>query len=305
MGNSGGYTTGANDTSNSPSKVNPPQLLSSDLPPLQRSTRVRLDTQARDDDPKYSITLYARKPQLDPTAVGAKHAFFTYDPEYAKKMASPEAGLWQEAMNDEIVTLQKLEVYHEVRPPPNAHVISCRWVYAMKQNAKGEVTCYKAQVVARGFNEHEGIDYDETYVPTPRKSSILTLLALAVHFDWEITQVDVKSAYLNGELKDEIYMTGLAGYLMNKKGAVWRLKKSLYGLKQSANCWYDKLTSILDDGGFKPTIDRCVFVAGDRYLGSHVDDMISITPTTKQCDVSCDHLTKQPHRVLPGHALYP
>jgi hypothetical protein len=100
-------------------------------------------------------------------------------------MALPEAALWQEGMNTEISTLQKMETYDEVLPPLNAHIITSCWVYLVKRNAEGEPTRYKARLVARGFDERKGIDYDETYAPTPRKSTLLTLIALAVHLDWE------------------------------------------------------------------------------------------------------------------------
>jgi hypothetical protein len=160
-------------------------------------------------------------------------------------MASPETALWQEAMNTEISTLQKMETYDEVLPPPNAHVITSCWVYLRKRNAEGEPTRYKARLVARGFDERKGIDYDETYAPTPRKSTLLTLIALAVHLDWEITHIDVKATYLYRDLDVELYMTAPAGYPTDIKGAVWKLNSHYTDLNrprsqplnESEECW--------------------------------------------------------------------
>jgi hypothetical protein len=196
-------------------------------------------------------------------------------------MSSAEASLWQIAMNEEMETQKVMGTYEEVALPHGAHVIPCRWVYQEKRDSDGNVARYKARLVAKGFREREGIDYEETYAPTPSKVSILTLIAIAVAMDWEIAQFDVKAAFLYGELDEEIYLHPPVGYPTMIEGGVWRMKKSIYGLKQAAACWYQKLSEELAKGQFYSMKDPSVFCSAskDTVLASHVDDIICIART--------------------------
>ena len=142
-----------------------------------------------------------------------------------------------------------MEVYEEVQKPHDRKIVGCKWVFRYKLGSDGQIEKYKARLVAQGFSQVEGIDYNETFAPVTKFNSIRLLLALSARYDWEIHQMDVKSAFLNGELNEEIYMRVPPGYKA-APGTVWRLKKALYGLKQASREWYKKLSSELSSLGF-------------------------------------------------------
>ena len=122
--------------------------------------------------------------------------------------------------------------------PPGKKAISCNWVYKVKTNNDGSIDCYKARLVARGFDQKFGSDCDETFCPVVRLESLRTLIALSTQRGLELHHVDVATAFLNGTLQREIYMEQPTGY--EKEGEehlVCRLRKSIYGLKQSSRCW--------------------------------------------------------------------
>ena len=131
---------------------------------------------------------------------------------YREAANGPCSKYWNEAMGEEIESLEKMGTWEKVPLPENRKPISCKWVYRIKYNSDGKVSRYKARVVARGFNQIEGLDFDETYAPVTRLETIRLLLAIAVEKDWEIRQVDVKTAYLYGDLDEEIYMQPPPGY---------------------------------------------------------------------------------------------
>lgn len=137
--------------------------------------------------------------------------------------------------------------------------ITCKWVFSVKKN-KGEIVKFKARLCARGFTQVKDVDYKETFSPTTRYDSVRLLLSVAAKEDFEIMQFDVKTAFLYGELKEEIYMEVPEGVDANSS-KVCKLNKSLYGLKQSSRCWNKKFCSFLTAYGFKPCeSDNCVFV---------------------------------------------
>ena len=116
--------------------------------------------------------------------------------------------------------------------------VGSKWVFKVKTDEGGKVECYKAQLVAQGFTQKYGTDYDETFCPVVRLESIHTLIALSVQYGLELHQVDVTTALLNGELEEEVYMSQPEGFVAEgREHLVCRLKKSLYGLKQSPPCW--------------------------------------------------------------------
>ena len=153
-------------------------------------------------------------------------------------MEDENAVHWKKACDDEIASLAKNETWDLVQLPKGKSTVGCKWVLKKKRGANGEVNRYKARLVAQGFTQRKGIDYREVFSPVVRYSSIRTLLAIANQYDMEIHQMDVISAYLNGVLEEEIYMKQPPGYVDPKNPTkVCRLRKSLYGLKQSARCW--------------------------------------------------------------------
>ena len=162
----------------------------------------------------------------------------------------------------------------------NKNVVGSRWVFKVKPNPDGTVNRYKARVVAKGFSQVYGLDYSEVFSPVCRYAGIRSLLAYANIHDLEIHQMDVTTAFLNGELDHEIYMEQPKGFIDEiHPDYVCKLKKSLYGLKQSARCWNTTLTQhLLSDSYTKSSADECIFIkrAGKNFvtLAVYVDDVI-------------------------------
>ena len=153
-------------------------------------------------------------------------------------------------MEEEIRTLRKMNTWELTSLPKNRNPISCRWVFALKKNASGEIVRYKAQLVARGYSQEYGIDYRETFAPVIRLDALQVVLAIVAIKGWDTRQLDVKGAYLHGDLEEEIYMVQPAEFSDNTD-KVCRLIHSLYGLKQSGQAWYFKFKNILLKYGFK------------------------------------------------------
>ena len=169
---------------------------------------------------------------------------------HTEAMRSNESKLWAKAETEEIDSLVEHGTWEVVPRPQGKNVVSCRWVYRVKYGQGGEVTCYKARLVAHGFSQIHGIDYQETFAPVTRLETIRLLLALAVEKDWEARQVDVKTAYLYGDLDEEIFMEAPEGYDV-PEGHCLLLKKALYGLKQAGRQWYLKLKETLREFGLE------------------------------------------------------
>jgi len=128
------------------------------------------------------------------------------------------------------------------------NLIGCKWVFRTKYKADGSILKHKACLVAKGFLQTPGIDYLETFSPVVKAPIIRVLFALAVHFGWDIQQVDINNVFLNGELVEDVYMTQPTGFVdSNFPSYVCKLKKSLYGLKQAPRAWYLKLKYALQD----------------------------------------------------------
>ncbi|KAH9675580.1 retrovirus-related pol polyprotein from transposon RE1 [Citrus sinensis] len=154
---------------------------------------------------------------------------------------------WKAAMNDEMRSLQKNQTWELVDLPPGKKPVGCRWIYTIKYKADGSIERYKVRLVAKGYTQTYGIDYTDTFAPIAKINTIRILLSLAVNLDWPVQQFDVKNAFLHGDLSEEIYMDlppGCSGpERLNQK--VCKLKKSLYGLKQSPRAWFGKFTKAM------------------------------------------------------------
>ena len=152
--------------------------------------------------------------------------------------------------------------------------------FKTKKNSLGNIERYKARLVAKGFTQKEGIDYTETFSPVSKKDSFRVIMALVAHFDMELHQMDVKTAFLNGDLEEEVYMKQPEGFSSsNGENLVCKLKKSIYGLKQASRQWYLKFHSVISSFGFEENImDQCIYhkVSGSKicYLILYVDDIL-------------------------------
>ncbi|GJW88262.1 ribonuclease H-like domain-containing protein, partial [Tanacetum coccineum] len=157
---------------------------------------------------------------------------------------------WIEAMNQEMEALNRNGTWIIVDLPIGRKPIGGKWVYKVKYQSSGEVDRFKARYVAKGYNQKEGIDYEETFSPVVKIVTVRCLLTLAVHNSWPIFQLDINNAFLYGELAEDVYMTLPEGYFDKDDKRVCKLVKSLYGLKQAPRKWNEKLVSVLLENDF-------------------------------------------------------
>ena len=154
------------------------------------------------------------------------------------------------------------QTWNLVKLPKGRNFVGGKWVFRVKYDGNGELKCFKGRLVAQGFSQKYGIDYEEIFASVAHLSSIRTLIAFAAEKRLQVHQMDVVSAFLNGELTEEIYMKQPLGYVQTgKEELVCKLRKSIYGLKQSPRCWNEKLRDHLKSAGFKESgADPCVFI---------------------------------------------
>ncbi|GKB11156.1 retrovirus-related pol polyprotein from transposon TNT 1-94 [Tanacetum coccineum] len=198
---------------------------------------------------------------------------------------------WIEAMQEELHEFERLEVWELVPPPDKAFVISLKWIYKVKLDELGGILKNKARLVARGYRQEEGIDFEESFAPVARLEAIRIFLAFAAHMNMVIYQMDVKTAFLNGNLREEVYVSQPDGFVdPDKPNHVYKLKKALYGLKQAPRAWYDMLSSFLISNDFsKGSVDPTLFIrreGNDLILVQiYVDDIIFAASTPELCDL--------------------
>jgi len=201
---------------------------------------------------------------------------------FKEALESKERQEWMAAMSEEMTSLHKNSVWELVPKPKDQRIIGSKWIYRKKESlSETEAPTYKARLVAKGFSQIEGIDYDEIFSPVVKHTSIRVLLSLVAQHDMELEQLDVKTAFLHGDLEETIYMTQPEGYVeAGKENHVCRLKKSLYGLKQSPRQWYKRFDSFMLQNGYKRgKYDCCVYLHtfDDGHiiiLMLYVDDML-------------------------------
>jgi len=152
---------------------------------------------------------------------------------YNDAIARPDAKFLKRMMAEELEEFVRKELFTEVGKPKNRRIVGCKWIFKCKLGPDGQVECYKARLVAQGFSQVEGIDYNETYAPVTRYGTIRTLLALTARHQWHIHQMDAKAAFLNSDLSEEIYMKAPPGS-DTRDSFVWQLNHALYGLKQAS-----------------------------------------------------------------------
>ena len=153
-------------------------------------------------------------------------------------LSTPEKAHWVKAMEKGMKSLQENEVWDLVELPRGRKPVGSKWVFKVKTDEDGNVERYKARLVAQGFTQKFGADCDETFCPVVRLESVRTLIELSVQHILQLHQVDITTAFLNGKLEEEVFMKQPEGFVVKgQKHLVCRLKKSLYGLKQSPRCW--------------------------------------------------------------------
>lgn len=183
---------------------------------------------------------------------------------------------WRSAINDEVQSLLKNEIWEVVNYRKGMKLLDSRWIFKKKFNQ--EKCVYKARLVAKGYMQKEGVDYVETYAPVARLQTIRILLAIGNKFDLEIEHLDVKTAFLNGDLEEEVFMRPPKGIEI-EEGKVLKLRKSLYGLKQSPRCWNAKFHNVMTKLNFKRSdAEPCLYIKSSENTVSiivlYVDDML-------------------------------
>jgi hypothetical protein len=144
-------------------------------------------------------------------------------------------------MLEEMNALKKNKTWELVELPTGKEAVGWKWVYTVKHNTEGKVERYKARLVAKGYSQTYGIDYEETFAPVAKMNTIRTLISCASNLGWNLHQLDVKNAFLHGDLREEVYMHIPTGFgTTETEGKVLRLHRSLYGLKQSPRAWFDR-----------------------------------------------------------------
>jgi hypothetical protein len=187
---------------------------------------------------------------------------------------------WRAAMASEFDALQRQHTWSLVPPCSDQNLVGCRWVYKIKRNTDGSVSRYKAQLVAKGFHQKAGVDFDETFSPVVKPPTVHIILSLVAQNQWPLRQLDVSNAFLRGLLKESIYMAQPLGFIDSAHPSqVCKLHKSLYGLKQAPRAWFEHFTSHLLTLGFTASLaDASLFVlhhgSTTVYLLLYVDDII-------------------------------
>lgn len=199
---------------------------------------------------------------------------------FSQAIESIESEKWLNAMKDELKSMEHNKVWDLVELPEGSKRVGCKWVFKTKCDSNGNIERYKARLVAKGYTQKGGIDYKETFSPVSKKDSLRIIMALVAHYDLELHQMDVKTAFLNGELEEEVYMDQPEGFLVEGKGhMVCKLKKSIYGLKQASRQWYIKFNDTIKSFGFQENaVDRCIYqkISGSKFifLVLYVDDIL-------------------------------
>jgi hypothetical protein len=212
------------------------------------------------------------------------HEVSVYDTEdpmtYAEAIDRPDSDKWQEAMKSEMQSMYDNTVWNLVVPFDGVKPIANKWIFKRKTDMDGKLTVYKARLVAKGFKQIQGVDYDETFSPVAMFKSIRILLAIAAFHDYEIWQMDVKTAFLNGNLEEDVYMTQPEGFEDPKNvGMVCKLRKSIYGLKQASRSWNLRFDEEVKKFDFvrceeEPCVYRKTSGSAIAFLILYVDDIL-------------------------------
>ncbi|KAK9125539.1 hypothetical protein Scep_014385 [Stephania cephalantha] len=215
-------------------------------------------------------------------------------------MKERDAAFWKEALNDEMDSIMGNNTWELVDLPPGCKPIKCKFLFKRKRRVDGSIEKHKVRLVAKGFTQKHGIDYFDTYSPVARIATIRLLIAIAAINKLVIHQMDVKTAFLNGELDEEIYMEQPEGFIMpGHENKVCRLRKSLYGLKQAPKQWHQKFDQVVLAFGFKINeSDKCAYIKFDGkgngvIICLYVDDMLIFGTDLEQVQLTKRFLSSQ------------
>lgn len=200
------------------------------------------------------------------------------DPKTFEEASSSQT--WKQAMRDEFQALNDNGTWSVVPLPKGRKVVGSRWIFKTKYHSDGSIERHKARLVARGFTQTFGVDYKETFAPVAKMNTVRVLLSVAINHGWSLFQMDVKNAFLHGDLEEDVFMKIPQGHPQeHEPGMVCKLHKAIYGLKQSPRAWYAKLSAVLCNSGFKCSdADSSMFIRTGKFgrlvVLVYVDDLI-------------------------------
>lgn len=220
---------------------------------------------AAENNPICSNALYPLSNYIDYSNLSDSHRQYALTISTLQEPATYKQAIkskeWIDAMQAELHALDLNDTWDIVTLPPGKKSIGCKWVYKIKLKSDGSLERYKARLVARGFTQTEGIDYFDTFSPVAKVTTIILLLALSTVNNWHLQQLDVQNTFLHGQLDEEVYMDLPPGLPTTQPNQVCRLKKSLYGLKQSSRQWFAKLSqSLISQGYTQSNSDYSLFI---------------------------------------------
>ncbi|CAL9006850.1 unnamed protein product [Prunus brigantina] len=247
---------------------------------LDTQTQIVEDTTLQDEGIGESSHFFDHTPKKwrSVSEIMAKCNVCIVEPENYEDAAQDES--WRKAMEAELEMIEKNDTWKLVERPFAKPVIGVKWVYKTKLNLYGTVQKNKARLVAKGYSQKPGIDYNETFAPVARLDTIRTLIALAAQKEWSLYQLDVKSAFLNGVLKEEVYVDQPQGFVKkDEETKVYKLHKALYGLKQAPRAWYDEIDAYFNKAGFKKSpSEATLYVKAEGsdvlIVSLYVDDIV-------------------------------
>lgn len=243
--------------------------------------------------PQVTIRSSSRNNKGVPPKKYAYKVCYGNDPvSYEDALSRPDNKFWAEAMKEEIKALQDNNTWELVevsKERKNCKLIDCKWVFKIKHLVNGEKR-YKARLVARGFSQKYGESYDEVFAPVVKPATFRCLLAIASYDNMKVRHVDIKTAFLYGDIDAEIFMKQPKGYITpGKENFVCKLNHSLYGLKQSARCWNIRINKVLIDAGFRRgKTEPCLYVRGSEdsivYVLIYVDDVVIASKNNEEVE---------------------
>ena len=238
-------------------------------------TALRRSTREKQQPDYYGVRVYtATESEKEPQTV-------------KEALSSSEKKKWEDAMQKD--SIHSNDIWDLVELPKDRKPVGCKWVFKKKTKSDGSIERYKAQLVTQGFSQKQGLDYDETSSPVIRFESFRTLVAIAVQKGLKLHQLDITAVFLNGCLEEEVFMKQPEGFVEEgKEHLVCKLKQSLYGLKQSPQCWNYTLDAHLTSMGYvQSTSDPCIYTSSEgdtSIIGVYVDDFVIAAKTTEKIE---------------------
>jgi hypothetical protein len=298
----GSSSTSFNNPSFSPTSTPPPRgvttrsMAQRNLPIAKRTKTGAANqgflSSTDDDDHPYLSNLSAFVSVMNSTPVDP--------PTRRAAMKSEHAEEWKVAEEEKLTSMREMKTWTLVPPPNGANIVSSKWVYKFKTDSDGSIARFKARLVARGFTQVAGVDYEETFAPTAKFTTIRLMLSLACSLQWPVEQADIDTAFLWAELEDDIYMQQPPGHEdPDNPHYVCKLLRSLYRLKQSAHLWNQLLSKTLIDLGFRQLVtDPTCFVKMDEQgicviLAAYVDDLVIMGRTLEHIKTAKNELKEK------------